>query len=461
MKMQSRLLSQSAIIFAMRLMGAGLIVLAQAGMARLWGGEILGEYLLVMAVINLVAMGMPLGFQTVGTYFAAEYRAAGQGKLLWRFLLLAYAHVALVGVSLMLVGAVVGLQFLGDASISAEPIGALQFLNGLAPFWMQGSLIAVAIAVIFVNGSILVGLKRPYAGFFADGLFRPLLVIGAFGMAAVWAMPEQRLDMMLWAFAGGYGIVAIVHSLSVAKSIRGIPVVDEDTGKQSSRWWRFALPWVLIDLATLYFFDIDLILLSGMMDRETLAVFGVCTRMFSLMAFGITAVYAVSLPDMFEAANGPNKDAFHKKLGEANFVAVGLSIVLFAGILLVGPFVLMIFGPAFMAGTIPLAVLCFALIVRSAFGPAALVLSINDRPWASIPAIGAGMVVLVISNYLMVPVWGLTGAAFAALTAFFIWSALMWWTAYAATGMDVSIFPRVRAMLGNNQEPTTTPASKQ
>lgn len=460
MKIKSRLLSQSAIIFAMRLMGAGLIVLAQAGMARLWGGEILGEYLLVMAVINLIAMGMPLGFQTVGTYFAAEYRAAGQGKLLWRFLLQSYAHVALVGASLLLVGMVFAEQFFGEASTSVEPNAAWQFLSELAPFWMQGSLIAVAIAVIFVNGSVLVGLKRPYAGFFADGFFRPLLVIAAFGLAAVWAMPEQRLDMMFWIFAAGYSIVAAVHSMSVVKNIKGLPAAKDGAEKQTSRWWRFALPWVLIDLATLYFFDIDLILLSGMMDRETLAVFGVCTRMFSLMAFGITAVYAVSLPDMFEAASDSNKDEFHKKLGEANFVAVGLSVVLFAGILLVGPFVLMIFGAAFMAGTIPLAILCLALIVRSAFGPAALVLSINDRPWASIPAIGAGMVVLVVANYVMVPMWGLMGAAFAALTAFSIWAALMWWTAYAATGMDVSILPRLCAMLGNKQEPSVAPASK-
>ncbi len=74
-----RLLSQSSVIFAARLFGAGVIFLAQAAIARFWGAEVLGEYLLVIAAVNIVAVVMPLGFETIGTYFAAEYRAKGEG----------------------------------------------------------------------------------------------------------------------------------------------------------------------------------------------------------------------------------------------------------------------------------------------------------------------------------------------------------------------------------------------
>ena len=452
MSIKARLASQSTIIFAMRLMGAGVIVLTQAGIARIWGGEVLGEYLLVMAVINLVAMMMPLGFQTVGTYFAAEYRANGQGALLWRFMLRAYAHVLLVGLSLGFISAAV-LSQVGGGMSGLPPSGALA--NVLAIFeryWMQGGILAFAIAIIFVNGAVLIGLKRPYAGFFADGIFRPLLVVTSFGLAALLTSHDQKLDLMLWGFALGYCLVALVHLGMVIRSVGGIASDESGARRESARWWRFALPWVLIDLATLYFFDIDLILLSGLMDRETLAIFGVCTRMFSLMAFGITAIYAVSLPDMFEAAAKPERSDFYRKLGDANFVAVGLSLVLFVGVLFGGPLVLMIFGPSFMAGAIPLAILCLALVVRSAFGPAAMVLSIHDHPWASLPSIGAGMVVLVVGNYILVPAFGLTGAAFAAFGALSIWSALMWWTALKVTRMDVSVLPRVRMWVRSREK---------
>ncbi|MCS6759424.1 MAG: hypothetical protein MO852_10925 [Candidatus Devosia euplotis] len=63
--------------------GAGLIFLVQALIARIWGPELLGEYLIVIATVNLIAVWMPLGFHTVGTYFAAEYRARGERQQFW------------------------------------------------------------------------------------------------------------------------------------------------------------------------------------------------------------------------------------------------------------------------------------------------------------------------------------------------------------------------------------------
>src|SRR6185437_14794998 len=90
------------------------------------------------------------------------------------------------------------------------------------------------------------------------------------------------------------------------------------------RWWRFAMPWVVITLATDFFFDLDLLLLSSFLSREDLAIFGVCTRVFSLMSFGVSVVYSVTLPDMFESEAKADRNGFHRKIGDANLVASGL-----------------------------------------------------------------------------------------------------------------------------------------
>ena len=77
MSLQRRLASQSTMIFGARIGGSGLVFLTQALIARFWGAELLGEYLLVTATVNLIAVVMPLGFHTVGAFFAADYRARG------------------------------------------------------------------------------------------------------------------------------------------------------------------------------------------------------------------------------------------------------------------------------------------------------------------------------------------------------------------------------------------------
>ena len=432
MSLFRRLASQSGIIFGARLAGAGLIFLVQALIARLWGPELLGEYLIVIATVNLIAVVMPLGFHTVGTYFAAEYRAKGERRQFMSFMTRSYGHVVAVLV-LVLLGGPSLLTLLGQGE------------SGLAQHFIPVALFAFATAMVYVNGALLIGLKRPFAGFFADTMFRPLIVIAAFLTTMSFAVPAEGFTAMLWVVAVGYVIIALVQFGFVVASLNRIADSAPLRPSEAARWWRFALPWVLISLATDFFFDIDLLLLSHALSREELAIFGVCTRLFSLISFGVAAVYAVTMPDMFESEANADREAFKRKVGDANFVASIISVVLFGGMAAVAPLLLMLFGPSFSAGAAPLAVLCLALVVRSVMGPAALVLSIHDRPYASLPFVAAGIGSLVVCNWLLVPMFGLMGAALAAIMAITIWSVSLWWMVLRTAGMDVSILQWFRS----------------
>src|SRR5690606_28713704 len=101
---------------------------------RLWGPELLGEYLIIIAAVNLIAVAMPLGFHTVGTYFAAEYRARGQRRQFIIFLTHSYGHVLAV-LALLLVFGLPLLGWIGQGgSVLAEhfvPVVLLAFGTAL------------------------------------------------------------------------------------------------------------------------------------------------------------------------------------------------------------------------------------------------------------------------------------------------------------------------------------------
>ena len=426
MKFGRQLASQSAVIFAARLFGAGLTFIAQAAIARVLGSVVLGEYLLILATVNLVAVVMPLGFETVGTYFAAEYRAKGEGRLLRGFMARAYGHIGIVTVGLFIVGRPI-------ADMFGEP-GKI-----FASHWGPACLLAFATALIFVNASLLIGLKRPYAGYFADSLFRPVAIIAAFLICLSGSSAEQNFNILIWGVAIGFTAIALVQLAALLRTVRDIPSEIPARPREWQRWWRFAMPWVVISLASDFFFDIDLLALSNLLSREDLAIFGVCTRVFSLVSFGVAAVYSVTLPDMFESEAKADREGFYRKVGDANLVASALAVLLFFLVLVGAPIALMLFGPTFLAGVAPLAVLCLALVVRSVFGPSSLVLSIHDRPYAALPAILLGVLVLIVANLLLVPRFGLMGAALAALASITLWSVAQWFTVLRTAKVDVSI----------------------
>ena len=431
MSLQRRLASQSTLIFGARIGGSGLVFLTQALIARFWGAGLLGDYLLVTATVNLIAVVMPLGFHTVGAYFAADYRARGEKRQLTQFMTRAYGHVLGTFILLLVAGYPL-LMLLGQTG------------SALGQHFAPLALLAFATGLVHVNGSVLIGLKRPLAGYFADAIFRPMVVLAAFLVALSFAVPAEAFDHMLWIIAIAYVAVAIGHFGFVMATLKAVPDTAAVRSEDVRRWWRFALPWVLISLATDFFFDIDLLLLSHSLPKEELAIFGVCTRIFSLVSFGVAAVYSVTLPDIFESEVNADRAAFNRKIGDANLVASALSVLLFAGMAIVGPFALMLFGPSFSAGAMPLAILCLALVVRSVMGPASVVLSMHDRPYASLPAVGLGIVALVALNWLLVPNMGLMGAALAATLAITLWSVALWWTALRTAKLDVSIMQRFR-----------------
>jgi O-antigen/teichoic acid export membrane protein len=432
MSLRQRLLSQSTVIFGARLFGAGLTFLVQVAIARFLGSQALGEYILVMASVNIIAVVMPLGFEATGTYFAAEYRAKGEGRLLRGFMLRAYSHIALTGGLIIVIGQPVARLF-GEAG------------TAIASHWTPAAVLAIATAMVFVSGAMLVGLKRPFAGFFAETLFRPLLAIAGFVVAIAFRGGADGLNQILWVLSVGYAIVAAAQLFMLVRSAGEIPAGEGASKAEVRRWWYFAVPWVALVVAGDFFFDIDLLLLAGHMPHEQLAIFGVCTRIFSLVAFGVGAVYAVTMPDMFESEALKDRDGFHRKIGDANLVASGLSVALLGIVLLLSPLAFMLFGSEFQAGVIPLGILCVGLVVRSVFGPSSIVLSIHNRPYAALPAVGASLVALVGANLLLVPPLGLIGAALAALVAMTVWSSAMWLTTARVAGVDVSIRARLTA----------------
>jgi O-antigen/teichoic acid export membrane protein len=179
---------------------------------------------------------------------------------------------------------------------------------------------------------------------------------------------------------------------------------------------------------------------------------------FSLVSFGVGAVYAVTMPDMFESEAMQDRAGFHRKIGEANLVASGLAVVLLLIVVVLSPFAFMLFGPAFQAGVVPLAILCTGLVIRSVFGPASLMLSVHNRPYTSLPAVAASMAALLVANLALVPALGLLGAALAALIGMTVWSGALWFTALKVAGVDVSI--RARLTRSNDVVPGKTVAPR-
>jgi O-antigen/teichoic acid export membrane protein len=430
-----RAVSQSFLLFGARMFGAGCAFLTQVLIARAWGASALADYLLVIAGVNVAATVMPLGFQVVGGYFTAEYRAVDDGRSLRAYMVQGYVHIALVAIALLLASSIAILFF--------------DFSPAIRSLWLPAVPLAIAAAVIYMNGALLVGLKRPAAALIADTLLRPMLALGGFAIALGLKDGAPALAFVLSIAGAGYAAVAAIQTAAVVWIVgRAAGAADRTPVAPGARrrWWRYALPWAIIMLTTDFYLDIDLFFVAPYLNHEDVAVFGLCARICSLIGFGVDMIYTVSMPYILDAGVRRNPIDFRQRIGDANLLAAALATVLTLAMLASGPFLALLFGARFATGNLPLAILALGLLARSVMGPAPLVLSFYDRPYASLPAAAIGIGALVCGNYVLVPMFGLNGAAGAALIGVTAWSVAQWATARRDLQVDVSVLPRLRVL---------------
>lgn len=438
MKLPAKLFGLSTLIFLTRIGGAGVMFVAQALIAKWLGAEALGEYLQANAAANICSSFLPLGFQTVAAYFAAEYASLGLGRSLRTFLVQTYVQTALMAGFALIAGSLLLDYFLpGNLGITQN--------------WAQICVFGTAIALAGISENVLIAMRRPMLGTASDTIFRPLIIAISLMAIFVPVSASFKISDILWLVSIGYFILAVAFILISTRFVKRIAANDVLAIGERSRWWHYALPWTVIGLATDLFFDLDLLLLSGSLSYSEIAVFGVMTKLFSLASFGVSSVYLVSLPDMF--AEHAQSDVSNSKdsLKRANLAAMGIALMMVLGIAICGPFALSFFGPDFHQGTMPLVILSLALALRCAFGPAALMLSMHSRPYAALPSVCLGLVCLVMGNLLLVPKMGLYGAALSALIAMVATSANMWWRTLKLTGTDISIFPPALSVMKQKQ----------
>lgn len=420
MSFARKLLAKSVILLVARIGGAAVMFLVQAAIARHFGTAMLGRYLVAIAPANLIAVALPLGFPAVANFFGAEYSARGQGQLLSQFFTQSLVQTAIMTVVMAAAG-----PYLVHGVIAEE--------------WQPISLTAVAVAILMLTAGLLISLKRPLLGLMGDAVLRPLFVVAGFLVAVSQPSPDP-VNIILLVAGGLSAVLALGYALLCARIIRQLPPGTNPRGEQN-RWWFYALPWAAMALATDFFFDLDMLLLQGLLPLQELALFGIAAKLFGLASFAVGSVYAIALPDAFEAEASGSRPAFLSRMLQVNAVATALAAVLPPAALFIAPMVLGFVGPGFEGAAAPLAMLCLSLVMRSAFGPGATILSIAKRPYLPLGAVGLALLALVTGNLMLVPRYGLMGACASATIAISLWSLSLWLIALLSTGIDASLFP--------------------
>ena len=314
---------------------------------------------------------------------------------------------------------------------------ASRFGNGI-PFaaLVWGALTILPFALLGVGSALLRTTRRIFAAQFYDQLLRPVVLILLVGAAAVAGLAlHAATALMFTAVAAAIALAALLIHL-----LRSPGALTTDNRR------LFALARVVFaqhpladhgrDAGTAQSTGDHPAWIAGRTARSR-TVFA-AWRLASLAPFALVSLSVVSGPLVASAYHRRDRAELHRITSLSARIGLAFAAVASGVLLLVGRPLLALFGPEFPQAYPALAILLAGAMVNAFTGIVGYLLTLTGRQTQALLIFAGGLIVSIALNLVLIPPFGIIGAAIASATALSCWNLAMLVYVRRAIGIDTS-----------------------
>ncbi len=399
-------------VYALRIAGAGLAFILQIVLARWLSAYQYGIYATIFVCLMLLGGWMSGGLAPAMIRFIPEYRARHQDDLLRGLRRTSFIVAGIVSVIGVTVGLTLSLSSGGP--LPAPYHEAVVFAALMLPF----------LALIEINDGYCRGQGMPISAMGPALIVRPLVTLSGIGIAVfALGLPGNAGTAMSLALAAA-AVTAVVQLVLATRSTEGrrhTAARRSDAGVAARydlrAWISVAFPIVFIEGLLQLMGAADILLIGALMSPDNVGHYYAASRILVLVGFVPVAVVAVMAPGFAYSAARGDADGLARSVNQAIGLSFWPALMLALGLVVVGPWLLMAFGASFSDAYPALLILAVAAIVRAFIAPAQTMLVITGHQGTAMMILGGAVVGNVALNLLLIPVFGITGAATATTTA--------------------------------------------
>jgi O-antigen/teichoic acid export membrane protein len=414
---------------------AGLGLIVTVVLASLIGASGYGAYAWALAWVTVLRIPATLGRDRLLVRNLAAYYARGEWGLL-RGLLRRSTRVV-VAASLVCLTAGTVVVWLVNSRADSPLLSALQV----------GLLLVPLVALISSYQGALQGFHRVVAAQTPDAVLRPVVFLALIGVAYLLIGDELSSRSALLAQGVAMATALAVGIYLLRRTLR-TRTASAPPRYESREWNRSALAMASTSGLGTVLQRFDVIAVGIILGAADAGVYGVATRAGTVVSLGLGAMNVAFAPiiSRLHALDDPER----LRRGVTLSTRLIFIVTLVAGTVMIAVAtpLLNLIGNQFSEGADALRLLCVAWIVNAAAASNTLLLMMTryERATAVITAVAVG--VNIVLNLILIPLWGITGAAVAMLGAQIARNALMSTLTWRRLGIDSTILglvPRHRA----------------
>jgi O-antigen/teichoic acid export membrane protein len=399
-KFSNNVAKGASFTLVVRVYGAALAYLTQLYLARAMGAEQLGIFVFAWTWLSFITFLTPLGFNISLVRFLASFSGSFQWTQAKAVIKLGYTATLLASVYVAMIG-IYFIWITGDLTQPYTTALTIAFIS------------IPVVALVNLQSGIARGFNWIYQVGTPGFAIRPtlflLMILGIstqrFPIHSTWAISSMCLACLLtWIFQYWRYRVSLNPKIAKANKINS---------KNRRHWLTVSFPMVLVVSFEQLLSNTDIVMLGILESPEATGIYNIAVRIVGIALFVFYAVSMFAAPRIAELYS-QNKIAelirFSRKVRFAVALPTitGLIILVYISIPLLN-----MFGSEFTKAYYPLTILCFAVGARALAGPVDNLLTMTGQQNALAKVLGTVALLNLLANYILIPKYGMIGAAYA------------------------------------------------
>ena len=408
----SELIKGSGISFILRFGGLAVGFLLTWIIAKYFKAEGLGDFVLTITVLRLFTLLAKIGLDTTSIRFIASFASKEKWTSIFSF-----RKQVVVILSITSVIASLLMYFL------ANPIADL--INANAGYIELNAFFVLPMAFFMLNYQSLRGLKRiaEFSFFYrmSQALFSVISIVIIYQFT-------QGSEVPVYAYLVSVLIVSLLSFLSFRYWLK-----NRSDGKESaeqeimsySTLLKISIPLMFAQSVQFIMAWTDKLMLGAMTTPEDVGIYHVAFKLSMFAAVALMAINSIASPKFAEMFGKNDMEGLKKVVHQSTKMIFWTSVPLVTIFFIFPEFFLGLFGEEFKIGVTAFIFLSCGRLISSFSGSVGNILQMtgNQNIYASILFFGA--ILNVVLNLILIPKYGINGAAIASMSSLIVWNLSM------------------------------------
>lgn len=387
----------------LKIVSMGLTFIAQIIFARTMGIEQYGIYTYVLAWFNILLLFSVMGWDTTLVRYVSAYRVKASWSLM-KGLLKVSTQYALLASAVVGVLAMIALWFF-QANVSTELFYSFFISFLMLPVW----------AITHLRTSALKGMKHIVLEQLPYPFQVAVLIVMTITISKLFGRSLHSHEALMLNLLASIAMLIISHywfSIYVHRHVQ-ITEVPFETRYQANEWIKVTLPLLFTSGIYLFLNQIDIIMMGSLRGTTEAGIYSVASRITTLLALGLTSASAITAPTISELYIQRQWHKLQQTVNVALWVGLGFAVPIFIVLMVAGGYILTFFGPEFVAGTTTLQILAANQLFNTITGPSGHLMTMTNYHNQYVVILAIALATNGLLNYLLIPQYGMTGAALA------------------------------------------------